>query len=159
MVAQSCLTLWDPWTIQPMELSRPEYWSGQPFPSPRNLPFPGIEPRSPALQADSLPDEPQGKFKNIGVSSLSLLERIFMNQESNQGLLHCRQILYQLSYQCFWAPETLKHGHKTSSWLVTNPLISQQILTVRFPWGGHWLICRIDQNLDSRLIKVCSQSR
>ena len=72
MVAQSCLTLWDPWTIQPMELSRPEYWSGQPFPSPRNLPFPGIEPRSPALQADSLPDEPQGKFKNIGVNSLSL---------------------------------------------------------------------------------------
>ena len=44
-----------------MEFSRPEYWSGWPFPSPGDLPNPGIEPRSPALQADSLPAEPQGK--------------------------------------------------------------------------------------------------
>ena len=41
--------------------SRPEYWNGQPFPSPGDLPNPGIEPRSPTLQADSLPAEPQGK--------------------------------------------------------------------------------------------------
>jgi len=40
-----------------MEFSRPEYWSGYPFPSPGDLPNPGIEPRSPALQADSLPTE------------------------------------------------------------------------------------------------------
>ena len=46
-----------------MEFSRPEYWSGQPFPSPEDLPNPGIKPRSPALQADSLPSEPQGKPK------------------------------------------------------------------------------------------------
>ena len=82
-----------------MEFSRPEYWSGHPFPSPRNLPFPGIEPRSPALQADSLPTEPQGKSKNTGVSSLSLLQGIFPTQKSNCGLLHFRQILYQLSHQ------------------------------------------------------------
>ena len=50
-----------------MELSRPEYWSGYPFPSPGDLPNPGIKPRSPALQADSLPAEPQGKPKNTGV--------------------------------------------------------------------------------------------
>ena len=49
-----------PWTIQSMEFSRPEYWSVYPFPCPGNLPDPGIEPRSPALQADSLPAEPQG---------------------------------------------------------------------------------------------------
>ena len=42
-------------------------WSGQPFPSPGDLPNPGIEPRSPALWADSLPAEPQGKPKNTGV--------------------------------------------------------------------------------------------
>ena len=42
-----------------MEFSGPEYWSGLPFPSPGDLPSPGIEPRSPALQADSLPAEPQ----------------------------------------------------------------------------------------------------
>ena len=50
-----------PWTIQSMEFSRPEYWSGWPFPSPGDLPNPGIELRFPALQADSLPAEPQGK--------------------------------------------------------------------------------------------------
>ena len=44
-----------------MEFSRQEYWSGLPFPSPGDLPDPGIEPRSPALQADSLPSEPPGK--------------------------------------------------------------------------------------------------
>ena len=55
--------------------------------------------RSPTLQVDSLPAEPQGKPKNTGMDNLSLLQQIFQTQESNQGLLHCRQILYQLSYQ------------------------------------------------------------
>ena len=49
-----------PWTIQSKEFSRPEYWSGQPFPSPGDLPNPGIKLRSPALQVDSLPAEPPG---------------------------------------------------------------------------------------------------
>ena len=89
----------NPQTIQSMEFSRPESWSGQRFPSPRDLPNPGTEPRSPALQADSLPAEPQGKPKNTGVGSLSLLQGIFPTQESNWGLLHCRWVLYQLSYQ------------------------------------------------------------
>ena len=44
-----------------MEFSRQEYWSGLPFPSPRDLPDPGIKPGSPALQADALPSEPPGK--------------------------------------------------------------------------------------------------
>ena len=44
-----------------MEFSRPEYWSGWPFPSPEDLPNPGIKPRSPALQAESLSAEPQEK--------------------------------------------------------------------------------------------------
>ena len=52
-----------PW-IESMEFSRPEYWNGLPFPSPRDLPNPGIKPRSPALQADSLPAEPPGKHNN-----------------------------------------------------------------------------------------------
>ena len=50
-----------PQTIQSMEFSRSEYWSGQPFPSPGDLPNPEIEPRSPTLLVDSLPAEPQGK--------------------------------------------------------------------------------------------------
>ena len=88
-----------PWTRQSMEFSRPEYWSEKPFPSPGDLPNPGIEPRSPALQVDSLPAEPPGKTKNTGVGSLSLLQWIFLTQLSNQGLLHCRQLLYQPRYQ------------------------------------------------------------
>ena len=67
---------------------------GKPFPSPGTLPNPGIEPRSPALQADSVPAEPHRKPKNAGVGSLTLLQRIFPTQESNWSLLHCRQILY-----------------------------------------------------------------
>ena len=81
-----------PWTIPSMEFSRP-------FPSPGDIPNPGIEPRSPTLQADSLPAEPQGKPKNMGVGSVSLLLQIFPTQESNWSLLHCRWILYQLCYQ------------------------------------------------------------
>ena len=56
-----------PWTVAhqaplSMEFSRQEYWTGLPFPSPGDLPDPGIEPRFSALQADSLPSEPPGKL-------------------------------------------------------------------------------------------------
>ena len=62
----SCMTLCDPWTVAyqappSMEVSRQEYWSGLPFPSPEDLPNPGIKPRSPMFQADALPSEPLGK--------------------------------------------------------------------------------------------------
>ena len=55
-----------PWTVAhqvppPMGFSRQEYWSGLPFPSPGDLPDPGIESRSPALQADALTSEPPGQ--------------------------------------------------------------------------------------------------
>ena len=55
-----------PWTVAyqappSMGFSRQEYWSGLPFPSPGDLPYPGIEPMSPTLQADALPSEPPGK--------------------------------------------------------------------------------------------------
>ena len=46
-----------------MEFSRPDYWSGSPFPSPVDLPNPGMEPRSPALQADALPSESPGTHR------------------------------------------------------------------------------------------------
>ena len=78
---------------------RLEYWSALPFPSPGDLPNPGIELRFPTLQVASWPSEPPGKPKNTRVGSLSLLQWIFPIQESNLGLLHCRRILYQLSYQ------------------------------------------------------------
>ena len=84
--------------LQSMGFSRPEYWRGLPFSSAGDLSNPGIEPRSPALRVGSLSAEPPGKPRNTGVGSLSLLQGIFPTQESNQGFLHCRGILYQLSY-------------------------------------------------------------
>ena len=59
LVTQSCPTLCNPMDCSPpgssvMEFSRQEYWSGLPFPSPEDLPHPGIKPRSPTLQADAL---------------------------------------------------------------------------------------------------------
>ena len=51
----------------------------------KDLPNPGIEPGSSALQADSLPAEPPGKPRNTRVGSLSLLQQIFLTQELNQG--------------------------------------------------------------------------
>ena len=98
-VPQSCLTLCDPmgYTVPGILQARILEWAAFPFPG--DLPNPRIEPRSPSLQADSLPTEPQGKPKNTGVGSVSLLQRLFLTQESNRGLLHYRQILYQLSYQ------------------------------------------------------------
>ena len=50
-----------------MGFPRQEYWNGLPFPSPGDLPNPGIEPMSPTLQADSLLPEPPGKPKNKNV--------------------------------------------------------------------------------------------
>ena len=82
-----------------MGFSKQEYWSGLPCPPPGALPNLGIEPRSPALEADSLPSGPPGKPMNTRMGSLSLLQGIVPTSESNRGLLHCRWILYQLSYQ------------------------------------------------------------
>ena len=83
------------YTVQGILQARILEWVA--FSSPGDLPKPGIVPRSPTLQADSLPAELQGKPKNTGVGSLSIFQGIFPTQDLN--LLHCRQVLYQLSYQ------------------------------------------------------------
>ena len=104
LVSQSCQTLCDP-----MDCSLPvssvreilwqECWSQLPFPSPgKKIPNSGIEPRSPALQLDSLLSDPPGKPKNTGMGSLSFLQGNFPTQKLNRGLLHCRRILYRLTY-------------------------------------------------------------
>ena len=100
LVAQLCLTLGSQ-GLYPARLlcswgfSRQENWSGLPCPPPGDLPNPGIEPRFPTLQADSLPTEPPGKPKNPGVSSIRLLQGILLTLESNWGVPQCRQIFYQ----------------------------------------------------------------
>ena len=79
LVSKLCPTLAIPWTVAcqaplSMGFSRQEYWNGLPFPSPGDRPNPGMEPGSPALQADSLPTELQGKPRvTIGLSKLSTL--------------------------------------------------------------------------------------
>ena len=108
-VAQSCPTLCDPmdYTAHEILQARILEWIAFPFSressQPGNLPSLGIKPRFPTLNpglpvgTDSVPTEPQGKPKNTGVGSLSLLQQIFPTQELNQGLPALQ--LYQLSYQ------------------------------------------------------------
>ena len=60
--AQLCPTLCDPMVYTVHGILQQDYWSGQPFPSPADLPDPGIKQGSPALQADSLPTELSGKL-------------------------------------------------------------------------------------------------
>ena len=74
---QLCLILCDPmdYTVHGILQARILEWVAVPF--SRDLPNPGIQPRSPTLQADSLPTEPPGKPKNTGVGNLSLLQQIF----------------------------------------------------------------------------------
>ena len=69
------------------------------FPTKDQIQVSHIASGPPTSQVDSLPAGPQVKPKNTGVGSLFRLQGIFWTQELNQGLLHCRQILYQLSYE------------------------------------------------------------
>ena len=105
-----------------------------------------IKPKSPTLQADSLPAEPPGKLKNTGVGSLSLLQRIFPTQESNWGLLPWRRILYQLSYQGIIKEGELlniqqvhensdRHFQRTRAWGIISPL----------PWTKLWYFCQVEK--------------
>ena len=92
---QLCVTPWSVAHQAPLSMGFPwqEYWSELPCTPLGDLPNPGIELRSPALQADSLPAESPGKPKNTGVGKLSLFQCIFPTQESNWGLPHCSQLL------------------------------------------------------------------
>ena len=86
------------------------------------------------MQEDSLPAEPPRKPKNTGVGSLSLLQQIILTQELIGGLLHCRRILYQLSYQPSpaKASESASQHHSVmSDSLRPNGLYSHGILQAR----------------------------
>ena len=104
-VAWSRPTLCDPMDYTARVVLQARILEWVPFPSPKELPNPEMEPSSPTLQADSLPAEPQGKPKNTGVGSLSLLQQIFLTQESNRGLLQAdslplsRKPLYVCVYE------------------------------------------------------------
>ena len=91
-----------PYGLQPTRLlcpwrfSRQKYWSGLPFPSPGDLPNPGIEPRSPALQVDSLPSKPLGKPKN------HRRENILGRKEGKELLNFGSEVRKDISYILIW---------------------------------------------------------
>ena len=116
----SCIWLFAiPWTIQSMEFSRQEYWRGESFPSPGDLPNPGIKPRSPALQVDSLPAESPGKptvprgnsikdskswgsfnFQTPdGVVTLPLMDAVLMVWWWNEGRNEMLETILEMSYR------------------------------------------------------------
>ena len=103
-VAQLCLTVCDPMdcslpgcSAHGILQARKLEWETVPL--LRDLPNPGIKPRSCTLQAGSLPSEPPGKPMNTGVGGLSLLQGIFLTQESDWDCLHFSWILYHMSHQ------------------------------------------------------------
>ena len=91
LIAQSCLILCNPWSVAhqaPLSMGffSQEYSTGLPFPSPGDLPDPGIEPRSPASQGDSLPLSHQGRPKHI---SPCMLFSLTPGDGEGQGGLVC----------------------------------------------------------------------
>ena len=98
-VTQSCPTLCDPmdYTAHGILQARILEWVA--FPFSRGCSQPRDPTQVSGILADFLLAEPQGKPKYTGMGNLPLLQQIFPTQESNQGLLHCKCILYQLSYQ------------------------------------------------------------
>ena len=123
LVTQSYPTLCDHMDCSPPGSSAQGDSSGKntsvlPWPLSGDPPNKGIKPWCPALQVDSLLSEPPWKPKNTGVGSLSLLWGNFQTQESNQGLLHCRQFLYQLSF----LPLEDRKGKKKKKQILTQSI-------------------------------------
>ena len=103
--------------LRPWEFSRQEYWNGLPWPPPGGLPNPGIEPRPPEVQADSLPTEPQGKPTYASKVVLKILQATLqqcMNQEFpdvQAGFRKDREIRGQVAKIC-WIIEKEKELQK-----------------------------------------------
>ena len=130
LVAKMCPTLATPWTVarQPplsMGFSRQEYWSGLLFPSPGDLPNPGIEPGSSALQADSWPTELQRN--RVPCSCLGHDESLF-----SMSLLPCLSSLAVLLFTVFGL------YHVACRTLVPQPGIKPTFPALK-PWRlNHW---------------------
>ena len=116
-----------PWTIArqaplSMEFSRQEYWSGLPFLSPEDHPYPGIEPGSPSLQADYLPSEPPGEQRRLSAKELILSDcgvgEVQQVQQTLESLLDYREI-------------------KPISPKGINPEYSLEGLMLKFQYFGH----------------------
>ena len=123
-----------PWTVAyqaslSMGFSRQEYWSGLPFPSPGDLPDPGIKPRSPALQADALPSEPPGK-----PAKAEYLWKRWVLSASIKQYTNTRSHLGQQSPAFF--PGTRGPGQVSVPLLFAWPLLNSDLHMVL----GSWLL-------------------
>ena len=107
-----------------MGFSRQEYWSGLPFPSAGDLPNPGIEPRSPALQTDTLSSEPPGKPWTTGKSLYFHLQIILPIKCLSPLLLDLEFISYQIS--------KIFHSLLLFPWILLSK-------------GSHWMMCQLSE--------------
>ena len=98
-VAQLCPTLCDPMDYTFHRILRARILEWVNFPFSRGSFQPRNQTQVSRIAGRFFTRKPQGKPKNTGMGSLSLLQGIFPTQELNQGLLHCRRILCQLRYQ------------------------------------------------------------
>ena len=106
-----------------MELFRPEHWNGLPFPSPGDLPDPGIKPGSPTLQADSLPCEPPEKPPHI-------------YSRNTSHVIRCQRVILMMSF-------SLLHVHlvlPTGLWVLRAWTLSQYYNLSKNPAHGMWSV-------------------
>ena len=104
-----------PWTVAyqaplSMGFPRQEYWSGLPFPPPGDLPDPEIKPRSPILQADSLPFEPPGTVVKVNILTNSVSVHIRSRSTSPDRRF---RLMFMLSISCSTASAVLQLHNKT----------------------------------------------
>ena len=110
------------------------------------------------MQAYFLPSEPAGKPKNTGVGSLSLLQEISLTQKSNQDLLHCRYILYQLRYQGSPYAEHVMQNARLDESKAGIKIVRKKINKLRYA-DDAILMAENKKELKSLLMKVENKKR
>ena len=141
-----------PWTIAHQAppskgFSRQEYWSGLPFHSPRDLPDPGIKPRSPTLQADALTSEPPGKpRRQVRWSSIPISLRIF---HSLLWSTQSKALAWPMKEKFFWNSLALSMIQRMlAKWILVplpflNPAYTSGSSRFTYCWNLSWRILGI----------------
>ena len=133
-----------------MGFSRQEYWSGLPFPSPGDLPDPGIEPRSAALQADALPSEPPGKSKlSLLMHTRDTFRILFFLWENSAFLEKANAVLvWCLASEREWVGGWRPGAEETQTWAVLG-----------FQRERHWTSHCCSFHLQVSGVKICGESK
>ena len=156
----SCVRLFaTPWTVAyqappSMGFSRQESWSELPFPSPRDLPDPGIEPGSPAFQADALTSEPPGKPKNEIKRCLLLGRKVMTNLDS---ILKRRDITLPTKFRLVKAMVFPVVMYRCQSWTVKTAECQRIDTFELWCWGRlPWTARRSKQSILKEVSPGCS---